>query len=259
MASPKSGGNSTSWGGVADWYDAHLQGDDTYHAKVIAPNLLRIVAPAKKRILEIGCGEGYFAREFAIAGGAVLGSDIGSELIEIAQKKGGGPIYHVAAADNHSFIKDESMDTVVAVLTLQNMERIDTVMKEAARILRPNGSFVCVINHPAFRIPKATHWEFDGKHGVQYRRVDRYLSTQKVLMEMHPGAKAFGKKGSTTYSFHRSLQDFAKAFSGAGFAMTRLEEWVSHKTSQKGPRSSAEDTARKEFPLFMCIECKKVV
>lgn len=250
---------NTSWGEVADWYDAHLKGEDTYHTKVIAPNLLRIIAPSKKRILEIGCGEGFFARELAAQGGAVLGSDISAELIDIARKKGGGPIYHVTPADNHSFIKDASMDTVVAVLTLQNMERIDTVMKEAARVLKQNGTFVCVINHPAFRIPKSTHWEFDGKTNTQYRRVDAYQSTQKVPMEMRPGARALGKKGSTTYSFHRSLQDFMKAFTGAGFAITRLEEWVSHKTSQKGPRSEAEDRARKEFPLFMCIECRKMV
>lgn len=251
--------NDTSWGGVAEWYDGHLKGDDTYHAKVIAPNLLRIVAPQKKRILEIGCGEGYFARAFAAAGGAVLGSDIGEELIEIARKKGGGPIYHVAAADKQSFIKDVSIDTVVAVLTLQNMERIDTVMKEVSRILKPEGSFVCVINHPAFRIPKSTHWEFDGKANTQFRRVDAYLSAQKIPMEMRPGERAAGKSGSTTFSFHRSLQDFMKAFAGAGLGITRLEEWVSHKQSQKGPRASAEDMARKEFPLFMCIECKKVV
>lgn len=251
--------DTTSWGGVADWYDDHVSGEDTYHEKVVAPNLVRIVAPEKKRILDIGCGEGYFSRLLAQKGGAVLGSDIGAELIEIARKKSGGPIYYVAPADNQSFIKDASMDTVIAVLTLQNMERIDTVMKEVARVLKKGGSFVCVINHPAFRIPKTTHWEYDGKLGVQYRRVDSYLSAKKIQMEMHPGQKALTGKGSTTYSFHRSLQDFMKAFAGAGLGIVRLEEWISHRKSQKGPKAKAEDTARTEFPLFMCIECKKLI
>ncbi|MFM2414569.1 MAG: hypothetical protein RI911_262, partial [Candidatus Parcubacteria bacterium] len=81
---------------------------------------------------------------------------------------------------------------------------------------------------------------------------------KKIQMEMHPGARAETGKRSITYSFHRSLQDFAKAFTHAGLPLVRLEEWVSHRKSQTGPKAQAEDTARKEFPLFMCIECKKL-
>jgi ubiquinone/menaquinone biosynthesis C-methylase UbiE len=249
---------NTGWGDVAEWYDKHLSSDDTFHAQVITPNLLRIVAPRGKNVLEIGCGEGYFSRLLAAGGAEVVASDISEELISIAEKKGGNVQYHVAPADVQPFVDTGTADIVLAVLTLQNMERIDSVMMEAARALSPTGSFICVLNHPAFRIPKSTHWEFDGKTGTQYRRVDAYLSAQKIPMEMRPGAKATGKQGSTTYSFHRSLQDFTKAFANAGFAITRLEEWVSHKQSQKGPRAKSEDTARREFPLFMCIECKKV-
>jgi hypothetical protein len=70
---------------------------------------------------------------------------------------------------------------------------------------------------------------------------------------MHPG-----KAGSLkTMSYQRSLQEFFKAFNKTGFVVTRLEEWISHKKSQKGPRQKAEDAARKEIPLFMCIEIRK--
>jgi hypothetical protein len=37
----------------------------------------------------------------------------------------------------------------------------------------------------------------------------------------------------------------------------RLEEWISHKKSEKGTRQLAEDVARKEFPLFMALELRK--
>jgi hypothetical protein len=54
------------------------------------------------------------------------------------------------------------------------------------------------------------------------------------------------------------MQDYMKALSSAGFAITRIEEWISHKKSEKGPRQEAEDRARKEFPLFLAIEARRI-
>jgi len=65
------------------------------------------------------------------------------------------------------------------------------------------------------------------------------------------------KDKNYTVSFHRPLQEFVKIFTNAGFSITRLEEWVSPKSSQKGPRKDAEDRARKEFPLFLAIVLSK--
>jgi hypothetical protein len=116
------------------------------------------------------------------------------------------------------------------------------------------------LNHPAFRIPGKTFWENDPKTGTQYRRVEEYLGESRKEMEMHPGLKAEGgKKGSeVTVSFHRPLQSYSKSLANAGFAISRIEEWTSHKESERGPRKSAEDKARREIPLFMCLECIKI-
>lgn len=246
----------TSWGKEAQWYSDHLELDDTYHAKVILPNLERIVAPMRNMcILEIGCGEGFFARAFAEKGATVIASDIGKELIAVAKSKGGGPEYHVSPAEDLSWIRMRTQDVVVAVLTLQNMEHIEPVIKEVKKTLLPGGRFVFVLNHPAFRIPKASAWGYDEDTKTQYRRIDGYLSARREKLDMHPGKKG-GK--SYTYSFHRSLQDYMKALRSAGFVITRLEEWISHKTSEPGPRAKAENAARKEFPLFMLIEAKVI-
>jgi ubiquinone/menaquinone biosynthesis C-methylase UbiE len=242
----------TSWGNEAEWYADHLESGDTYHAKVILPNLLRIVAPTKgQSIMEIGCGEGFFARAFAKEGATVIASDIGKELITVAKEKAGGPQYYVSPAEDLSWAKSKSQDVIVAVLTLQNMERIEPVFKEVARVLKDSGRFIFVLNHPAFRIPKASAWGFDDKEMIQYRRLDAYLSARREKIDMHPGKNT---TRSVTYSFHRSLQDYMKALRTNGFAITRLEEWISHKTSEPGPRAKAENTARKEFPLFMALE-----
>lgn len=245
----------TSWGSVADWYSEHLAGDDTYHAKVIAPNLARMVAATKgERVLDIGCGEGYFTRLLATQGASVEGTDIARELIAKAQKETPSIKYSVASADALSFAKDASYDALTCVLALQNMEKLETVLKECARVLKPGGRFVFVLNHPAFRIPKKTSWGWDESAKTQYRRVDAYLSSSREKIDMAPGQKG---SGPHTWSFHRSVQDYMKALAGAGFAVTRMEEWISHKKSEKGPRQEGEDRARKEFPLFLAVETRR--
>ena len=93
-----------------------------------------------------------------------------------------------------------------------------------------------------------------GVEGVQYRRVERYLSELHIPIQMHPGADPREK----TLSFHRPLQSYAKALASAGFAIARIEEWNSHKKSQPGPHAKAEDLARKEIPLFLLLEAKKI-
>ncbi len=245
----------TSWGGVAAWYEEHLKGDDTYHAKVIAPNLMRILNPKQgMKVLDVGCGGGYFTRLIDASGAYVEGADIAKELIAKAKVASPDITYHVASAERMANIQDAYFDALTCVLALQNMEKLDAVVKECARIVKPRGRAVFVLNHPAFRIPKQTSWGWDEKEKLQYRRVDGYLSQTRVSIDMTPGKRT----ADSTWSFHRSLQDYTKAFAGAGFAITRLEEWISHKKSEKGPRGPAEDAARKEFPLFMCIELTKL-
>jgi ubiquinone/menaquinone biosynthesis C-methylase UbiE len=245
-----------SWGGVANWYDTHLEDGDTYHTQVILPNLLRVLALKKsERVLDLACGQGFFARSFSDAGAKVTGADIAPELISIAvEETPTGIEYFVASADKLTFADDATYDTVVCVLAIQNIKDMRAVFAEANRVLKPDGRFVLVVNHPAFRIPKSTSWGWDPEAKVQYRRVDKYLSPSSVSIDMHPGTKNSEK----TISFHRSLQDFFKTFSGTNFSVTKLEEWISHRTSEKGPRQKSEDIARREIPLFMLLEAKKI-
>jgi ubiquinone/menaquinone biosynthesis C-methylase UbiE len=243
----------TSWGQVADWYDEHLKDDDTYHAKVIAPNLLRILKPAPDmKVLDLACGEGYFTRLIKETGADVTGSDIAEELIKKALQDSPGIKFFVGNAENISFAEANYFDAITCVLALQNMEHLEKVFRECARVLNKEGRLIFVINHPAFRIPKKSSWGWDQEQGIQYRRLDSYLSKSREKIDMSPSQK----EKNITWSFHRSLQDYSKALSAAGFAITKMEEWISHRKSEKGPRSLAEDIARKEFPLFLLVETR---
>ena len=246
---------SSSWGGVADWYDNHLETDkDSYQEKVIAPNLLRLLDIKKgMRVLDLACGQGFFSRKIADKGAVVTGADIGKELIAVAQKRSPKITFHTTPAHKLGFAQGETFDVVIIILAIQNIENMGEVFKEAWRVLRKGGRMILVMNHPVFRIPRRSSWGFSSADKRQYRRVDGYLSQNTVPIVMHPGQA----KSESTVSYHRSLQDYFKSLNKSGFAVSRLEEWISHKKSQNGPRQQAEDEARKEIPLFLMIEATK--
>ena len=246
---------SASWGAVASWYDKHLNEADTYHEKVILPNLLRLVESEKSdRILDLACGQGFFTRALAKTGAHVEGIDIASELIAIAKTESPLIPYHTGSAVNLSMFEERTFNKAVISLAIQNIEKTESVLKEVERVLVDGGSLHIVMNHPAFRIPKESAWDYDDKQRVQFRRVDQYLSNSKNEIDMHPGFSDAPK----TLSFHRPLQFYFKALSKMGFGVVRLEEWISHKASDSGPRAEAENNARKEIPLFMYLKAVKL-
>lgn len=253
---PKKTAKNTSWDNVAHWYDTLLAGNDTYQARVLLPNILRVMAVKKgERVLDLGCGQGFFAQAFFKEGGEVTGIDLGKDLIAIAKKQSPKEITYIArSAEDLSVLPDNSFDKIAMMLSLQNIEAPHKVFKECARVLAPHGRMFIVLNHPAFRIPKASAWGYDEVAKTQYRRIDRYMSEAKITIEMNPSKKG----GPTTTSFHRPLQYYVKLLANSGFAVTRLEEWVSHKESEHGPRKAAEDRARMEIPLFLLLETQKI-
>jgi len=237
---------------------------DSYQAKVILPNIIRILDPKPgMTVLDIACGQGYFARAFHGAGARVIGSDISRELIEIARKNSPAEIsFHDAPADKLTFAADASVDAAVIILAIQNIEKMSETFAEAMRVLKSDSRLILVINHPTFRIPGRSSWGWDEKAGeagagTQYRRIDGYMSDIQNKVDMNPGESDVAAK-KFTFSFHRPLQSYFKALNKAGFAVTRLEEWISHKKSQKGPRSAEEDRIRKEIPMFLMLEARKM-
>lgn len=252
-AAPKK--QETSWGHVADWYHEHVsESNDTYHEKVIKPNLLRVLGDIRgKRVLDLACGEGFFSRALHAVGARVTGADIAPELIAIAKKLGPLEISYLAAPASRIPLPEASFDIAVCVLALQNIKDLSGALAQTSLLLKKGGTFAIVLNHPAFRILRHSQWGYDIEASVQFRRLDRYLSETSYAVQMHPGKAP----GVTTLSYHRPLQLYMKELAKHGFVLAGLEEWISHRVSEKGPRAEAEDRARKEFPLFLMLNARK--
>ncbi len=239
---------------MADWYDDLVgeEGSD-YHKNVIIPGVIRMLDPKKgEKILDVACGQGVFCRKLAEAGAEAVGIDASKKLIEAAKTRSAGMPnikYAVVDASNMKLFQDGSFQAAACIMAIQNIDPIEPVLKEVSRVLKPGGRVVIVMLHPCFRIPKNSHWGFDQKKDIQYRRIDRYLSGIKVPIRMHPGYAP----DQVTFTFHRPLAEYFKVLRSSGLAVIGLEEWVSHRVSKPGLRKKAEDSSRIEIPMFLSL------
>jgi ubiquinone/menaquinone biosynthesis C-methylase UbiE len=251
--------NPTSWGSVASWYDKMVSDKDSYQNQIIVPKILDILDLKQGEVvLDLGCGVGYFCQKYSQKGAKVVGVDIGKESIAVAKEKTDPSIeYYSHTAESIPFIKNSSVDKITIVLALQNIQKAEQVIAECGRVLKKNGQLVIVINHPYYRIPKATSWVWSDREFCQYRRVDRYLSSFEATIDMHPGKTKDAK--NLTMSFHRPLQWYIQKLSQKGILVNDLQEWISHRITDQGPKKTpALEQSRKEIPLFMCISGLKV-
>ena len=247
----------TDWSDVADWYDQLVgEAGSEYHREVVLPGVLRLLAlqPGQAAI-DIACGQGVLCRILSERGVEMTGVDAARPLIEAARQRGPASIrYEFADARELGFLPAERFDAAACVLAIQNIHPPQGVLEGVARLLRRGaGRFVIVMMHPCFRGPKETSWGWDEVRKVQYRRVDRYLLPRKSPIVTHPGKTASGY----TWTFHKPIEAYVKALRQAGLLIDAIEEWASHKSSQPGPRAAAENTARKEIPMFMAMRALK--
>lgn len=246
----------TSWGKNAQWYDKMVTADDSYQIQVILPNIQKILAPKPgQRLLDVGCGTGLFSHAFASMGLVVTGVDLGPESIAIAQKTAQKTEnFVVASAENMPQIRTGTFDQVVCILSLQNIEHGKLALQEMSRVLAPGGTLTIVINHPTFRIPQSTSWEWSLDGHTHFRRTDRYLSEHKIEIKMQPGRD----NGDVTYSFHRPLSWYLNQAANLGLTLSTSQEWISHRKTDQGPQKTPElERTRHEIPLFMCLQWKK--
>jgi ubiquinone/menaquinone biosynthesis C-methylase UbiE len=258
-AAPQKPGARTDWGDptVAEWYD-RLVGDagSEFHQRIVLPGVLRLLeASAGSRVLDVACGQGVLCRMLRERGIEVTGLDAAEALIRAARERGPNDIrYQVADARELSFLRESHFDAAACMLAIQNIHPIAPLCAGVSRALKPAGRFMIVMMHPCFRGPKETSWGWDEQKRVQFRRVDRYLLPRKSPIVAHPGREP----DVYTWTFHKPLESYIKALRNADLLIDALEEWPSHKTSDSGPRAPAENTARKEIPMFLALRARKV-
>jgi SAM-dependent methyltransferase len=201
---------------LSEWWQREFtDGVDPEYTEQIVPLVLDELA-GFHRILDVGTGEGQVARALAAAGSNVVGVDPFRSQIEVAVARAGGPVYTLAEAARLPFV-DGSLDAVVACLVFEHIDDVDGAISEVARVLRPGGRFVFLLNHPLLQTP-GSGWIDDQilDPPEQYWRIGPYLVEQSTVEQV--------QKDVYVRFLHRPLSRYLNALADNGLRLLHMHE-----------------------------------
>ena len=187
-----------------------------------------------EKVLDLGCGYGWYSDYFRSIGGNVVGIDGAEAMIDIARKRYPDGSFSLADITRPLPFAFGSFDLVFCNQVLMDIDNVDPVFSECSRILKPGGIFWYSIVHPAFY---CSEWQTD-ENGCRFGKlVNSYLSPTVTENRFY---------GETAH-FHRPLSCYLNAAADAGLVLTHTEE----------PRSYDKSVKNDDLPLFFFAEYQK--
>ena len=108
----------------------------------------KLLAPGHgNKYLDIGCGTGNYTIEFAKKGYDFIGVEPSEKMLETARVRHQGISWKKGRAESIP-LDDESVDGVLASLTLHHWKDLGQGMKEVYRVLKPHSHYVIFTSDP---------------------------------------------------------------------------------------------------------------
>jgi SAM-dependent methyltransferase len=178
---------------------------------------IRAMLPAMGglRVVDLGCGFGWFCRWAREAGAAsVLGLDLSEKMLaRAAAETDYGAISYRRADLDRLELPAGGFDLAYSSLALHYLEDLPRLVGTVHQALVPRGAFVFSVEHPIFTAPTRPGF-VEGDRRVW--QLDSYLEEGARVTEWFaPGV----------VKYHRTVGSYVGALLEAGFALTGLVEW----------------------------------
>jgi 2-polyprenyl-3-methyl-5-hydroxy-6-metoxy-1,4-benzoquinol methylase len=221
--------------GAAAWREFVRSGADYYRLHVHGPGLLAACAVQPgERALDLGCGEGYFARELARAGARVVGIDVSEQQIASAraeeERAALGIEYRVASGSEIAEqFQPHQFDLIASCMAIADISDVAGVLAGAGSVLQPNGRLVFSVPHPCTDTP-VREWERDASGRKIALKIDRYFDTGPMVTDWN--MKRLTDHWSTP-GWRHTLEEWSALIEASGLMIRRMRE----------PRPTADDLA----------------
>lgn len=210
-----------------------------------------------KKVLDAGCGGGFYSLWLSRNGAKVLGIDGSEEMIKIAKEKASRKMLDtkfLIGDVTDLQIEDDMFDLVLSTLVLMDVKELDKTISELVRVTRNGGDIVISILHP---IVTAGGWERESGQKL-FRKLDDYF-LERELEAVWENEK---KERVPIKYYHRTLQAYTQLFLEKGCVLTDLIEPQPHKAYKKlNPReydlSLVQYKDMKRIPYFMILKFRK--
>jgi SAM-dependent methyltransferase len=171
-----------------------------------------------KRVVDLGCGFGWFARWAGEQGAArVVGFDLSANMIERARRDTAGQRIAYQIADLETLeLPVAAYDFAYSSLAFHYIEDFARLVRMVHQALIPGARFVFTIEHPIYMAPANPGWSVadDGRvswpvdgYSVEGRRITDWLA-----------------KGVVKY--HRTIGSTLNTLIGSGFAIRSVVEFA---------------------------------
>ena len=211
-----------------------------------SPRFFELVTPpGTAATLDVGCGEGRVARDLAERGHRVTGVDSSPTLLEAAQAADPEGDYVLADAASLPFT-DAAFDLVVAYNCLMDVDDMPGAVREAARVLTPDGRFCICVTHP---LADAGRFE-QGEPNAPFVMAGSYFGRRRFEGTFERNGMRMTFRG-WCYPF----EDYSRAFEDAGLVIEALRE------PQQRDEAVAADPAEarwQRLPIFLFLRLRKL-
>jgi SAM-dependent methyltransferase len=199
-----------------------------------------------KRVVDLGCGFGWFAR-WAMSQGAagVLGVDLSENMLSRARAETADPGVRYLRADLESLeLPEEAFDLAFSSLALHYVEDFARLVGAVFRALVSGGHFVFSIEHPIYMASMWPGWMATDDGGRTWP-VDHYAIEGPRVTDWL--AKGVRKQ-------HRTLGATLNTLIDSGFAIRRVLEWSPTPEQVAAQPSLADELDR---PMMVLVAAQK--
>ncbi len=195
-----------------------------------------------RRVLDLGCGFGWFSRWAAENGAAeVLGIDLSERMLTRARTETSTTTVSYQQRDlDHVTLPSDAFDVAYSSLTLHYLEDLATFLVKVHAALRAGGVFVFSVEHPMFTAPSNPAF-VASPDGSPTWPVDRYLiEGTRVTSWFAPGV----------VKQHRTIGTYINSLIAAGFQIDVVVEWGPNTEQIAAVPAWVHETHRPPFLLI---------